>query len=394
MTFINSKQIFKKRVLVVGAGLVGMTTALRLAQSGVQVVLVDRAKPATGASWAAAGMLAPAFEAADEPSAHENLFELCLAGADAWRGFAPWLQAYSDTSLDYFGMGAFACAINGSQENRLDVLEAACISRNLPFRRLSGNKARKLDASLSQDVRSVLLLPTDQQIDNWAVIGALMAALAEAGVQVIPDIKITEINRIKSKWEIAALGLFDNVIWTAGVNSGDEISIDGQPAQLLREGVIIPVKGQMLALDPIEGAPKQVLRFGNGYIAPKSTRIIVGATSEWEVADKTVVDSDIEELLKNASQICPVLQDAEIKMTWAGVRPGTSDHAPVIGWSNYDGIAVAAGHYRNGILLAPLTADILTRLIMEEELTPLEKGFELTRFNEGRMTTKTTEIVE
>ena len=385
MTFFDSKQTFKKSVLVVGAGLVGMTTALRLAQSGMKVVLVDRGKPATGASWAAAGMLAPAFEAAHEPNAHKNLFELCLAGAETWRDFAPWLQAYSDTSLDYFGVGALACAVDETQEKRLEVLEAACFSRNLPVRRMSNELARNLEPSLSDNHRSALLLPTDQQIDNWAVIGALMSALAEIGVQIIPDTYVTNMRRRSGMWDVGDLGRFDNIVWTAGVNSGEPVTIDGQFAELVPDDVIIPVKGQMLALEPIEGAPKQVLRFGNGYIAPKSTRIIVGATSEWAVADKIVVDEDIEELIASASLICPMLKQSKMTMSWAGVRPGTADHAPVIGWSAFDGIAVAAGHYRNGILLAPLTADMLSRLIMGEELSPLESSFGLSRFKEKQM---------
>ncbi len=386
MTFYDSHQLKKKRVLVVGAGLVGMCVALRLAQSGVKVVLVDKSKPATGASWAAAGMLAPAYEAAHEPNAHQDLFELCMAAADIWRDFAPWLQAYSDTSIDFLGMGTLACAANDVQEERLNVLEKACLTRNVPVRRLSAKKARKLDPSLSENLISALLLPTDQQVDNWSVIGALMSALADAGVQVIPNIPITHLTRSNGFWCVPHLGEFDNLVWTAGVSSGDSVVIDGEATRLLPNDVIVPVKGQMLSVDPMHGAPSKVLRFGAGYIAPKSTRIVIGATSEWGVADKNVNPNDIESLRQSAAEICPILGSAEIKMSWAGVRPGTSDHAPAIGWSNVEGIAIASGHYRNGILLSPLTGDIVKRLILEEGVSSLEQRFAPSRFESQAQT--------
>lgn len=381
MTFYDSNQILKKRILVVGAGLVGMSVALRLAQSGAQIVLADAAKPATGASWAAAGMLAPAYEAADEPNAHNDLFELCMAGADTWRDFAPWLQAYSDTSLDFFGIGSLACAVNQHQLEKLTKLEQACLKREVPVRHLSAAKARSLEASLSPNLEGALLLPTDQQIDNWAAIGAMMAALAKAGVQILENTPVLELSRHQAGWHVSGLGSFDNIVWTAGVGSQHSVKIDGTETRLVPEGSIVPVKGQMLAVSPLETGPQKVLRFGSGYVAPKSTRIVIGATSEWGQEDKNVVAGDIDALVEAAAEICPVLANAEIKMSWAGVRPGTPDHAPMIGWSNVDGIAVAAGHYRNGILLAPLTGDIITRLIMDQELTPLEQLFAVSRFD-------------
>ncbi|MFC7290016.1 NAD(P)/FAD-dependent oxidoreductase [Hirschia litorea] len=383
----------KKRVLVVGAGLVGMCTALRLAQAGVQVVLADQAKPATGASWAAAGMLAPAYEAAHEPEAHADLFELCMAGADIWRDFAPWLQAYSDTSLDYFGMGTLACAVNAEQVIRLDRLEEACREREVPVRRLTGKRARAIDASLSSALESALLLPTDQQIDNWAAIGALMSALAKAGVQLLPDTPVKHLHRYENGWRVRGVGDFDRIVWTAGVGTKESVYVDGELTQLVDEGCIIPVKGQMLAVDPILGAPEKVLRFGAGYIAPKSTRIVIGATSEWGVSDKIVQDSDILALKNAAAEICPILAEADVKMSWAGVRPGTIDHAPIIGWSKVEGIAVAAGHYRNGILLSPLTADIIVKLLLEQELSTLEQKFSLGRFQRSVPAESTSEKV-
>lgn len=385
MTFYNSQQPIKKRVLVVGAGLVGMCASLKLAQSGARVTLVDENKPATGASWAAAGMLAPAYEAAAEENVHKGLFDLCMAGADVWRDFAPWLQSYSDVSLDYFSLGSLACAVTTDEIERLEKLEKSCEARNVPVRRLGGEKARKIDPSISNELKHALLLPTDQQVDNWAVIGALVSALAESGVQIFPDTCVTHLNKKQNGWEVPTLGQFDTIIWTAGVDSSKPIRIDGKKRDLVPKNSIIPVKGQMLAVDPMPNAPEKVLRFGAGYIAPKSTRIVIGATSEWGVGNKEVIEADVSDLLATAAEICPVLGDAEIKLSWAGIRPGTKDHAPMIGWSHVDGIAVAAGHYRNGILLAPITANILTKLVLGQELTPLEESFSPARFKKSRI---------
>ena len=123
----------------------------------------------------------------------------------------------------------------------------------------------------------------------------------------------------------------------------------------------------LLATTPVVEAPSRVLRFGTGYVAPKSSRIVIGSTSEWREDDTRVTEAAIADLKERAAMICPVLGKAETTMKWAGVRPGTTNHAPVIGWTHVPGIALAAGHYRNGILLAPLTGEVVGDLVFGGE---------------------------
>ncbi len=375
--FLNSP---KMRVAVVGGGLVGLCAALRLSEANAHVSIFDAAQPGEGASWAAAGMLAPAYESAAEPGAHPQLFDLCVAGATAWKAFGEWIEDKHPGVLSLDGPGALACAVTAQQVANLDSLAKAMDARQVAYNRLDGCEARKADNNLSPNVLAALEMPTDQQVDNWGVLSALKTRLNEVGVPIHANQTVDRLSSNASGWDIPGFGVFDKIVWATGVDAAAQILIDGVPVQLCPDSAIVPVKGQLLSIAPSPVTPHRVLRFGAGYVAPKASRVVIGATSEWGVNDRSVTDEATILLRQQAAEICPGLAHGDIQMAWAGVRPGTPDHAPIIGRTQFDGIVLAAGHYRNGILLSPLTGEYVRDILLEKDLSPLAEAFSVERF--------------
>ena len=369
-------------IAVIGGGVIGMCCALSLSDRGAEVTLLERGQPGRGASWAAAGMLAPAFEAAAESHAHPRLFDLCMEGARHWQSFAPRLRELTDRSLDYGHAGALACAATPEQGELLMKLAQACADRGVPHSCLEADEALNLEPNLSSDLIAALELPTDQQVDNWAVIDALQAALKRAGVQVLGGSDVSSIDGDPGELRVdtAPDRTFDRILWTTGQKASASILYNGTASHIAPAGAVIPVKGQMFSLAPTKHSPRRVLRFGSGYVAPKPSRIVVGATVEWGVDDEQAELQVIDTLRQQAAQVCPSLADGEITHIWAGVRPGTADHAPIFGASRLPGVYIATGHYRNGILLAPLTGEIMADLLLNGTRTVLAAAFSPERF--------------
>ena len=360
-----------------------MCCALSLADRGARVTLFERNAPGRGASWAAAGMLAPAFEAAGEPGVHPALFDLCLAGAEVWKSFSSRLTALTGRALDYGDAGALACAITQEQGERIMALASACEARGVPHICLEPEDARRREPSLSAELAGALELPTDQQIDNWGVVEALGAALADAEVRVLSGLSVTAIDGEPGNMHLDAApdDVFDAVVWTVGESARLPAHYEGEITYLVPEGAIVPVKGQLFSLAPRKAGPRRVLRFGPGYVAPKASRIIVGSTSEWNVDDTHAELNVIEALRREAAQICPILAEGQITRIWAGVRPGTRDHGPILGASSIPGVYQATGHYRNGILLAPVTGELMAELVLEGRTGGFLEKFGMSRFD-------------
>lgn len=362
-------------IAVIGAGIIGLSCALELADRGRDVTIFEKAWPPRGASWAAAGMLAPAFEAAEGLGAHPKLFDLCDASAGLWPDWAAMLEARTGLPSGYMPGPSLAIATSAKEADRL-----ASIQSRLTIHPLAPEacltRLRDIEPAIEAEVQAAMLLPSDGQADNRRTIEALMACI-EAH------------KRIRIKTQAPALRLeqgrldhagHDATLITSGWQSAN-VSIDAS-------GAVIPLAqldpvfstlqifgGQMLAVAPIENGPKMTIRCGDLYIVPKSDRIIIGATTEPGRALKRPEADVIQRLKARAVVLCPALADAPIIETWAGIRPGTQDHAPLLGLSRVDDLYVATGHYRNGILLAPITAQIMADLIVSGITSDLAAGF-------------------
>lgn len=362
-------------IAIIGAGIIGLSCALELADRGIRVSLYDTSWPPRGASWAAAGMLAPAFEAAAASGVHPRLFELCQQSAQMWPRWSKTLEQRSGGEAGYHPGPSLAVA--------RDPVQAEAFAELL--KTLAGHPAqpedctttyKSLEPAIQTDVRSALLLPSDGQVDNRQTLAALISII-ERHAQINVEAREAPLRSIDNQLDHAG---HDATLVCAGWGSaivkteenGDRFSlVNWEP--LLDE--IDCYGGQMLSVEPVPGAPKMVVRSGHIYIVPKADRIIIGATTEPGMVLERPVPEMIAELHARAAEICPILAHARVIDSWAGVRPGTKDHAPILGETRTPELFVASGHFRNGILLAPITAQIMADLIVDGNASDLSRAF-------------------
>lgn len=348
-----------RHVAVAGAGLIGLFCAWSLARRGVKVTVFDHARPGGGASHAAAGMLAPAYEAAGESGAHPRLFDLCLAGAAIWPEVTSRLETESGLSIDYRRRSTLAVAGDISQLHHLERIAGGCRQRGLGFEPLDARAAHALEPALQPALAGALLLPSDMQVDNRRTLAALVRALSRRGITLHTGQDIRDVET-----------------GPAGVRLPD-----GQVADVLvdatgwRAAGMTPVKGVALALAPGPALPGRVVRFGQHYLVPKRERVVLGATVRPGESDSDVSGPAVISLIDSAERICPGVAGTQIIERWAGVRPRTPDRAPLIGWQGTRRY-LAGGHYRNGVLLAPLTGEIVAGHILEGERDGLAAAFD------------------
>jgi glycine oxidase len=357
------------RVLVVGGGVIGLSCAWRLAESGHAVTLVAPAPGRDGASFVAAGMLAPVTEA---QFGEAPLTALLLEGARQWKEFATSLETAAGRDIGFDESGTLTVALDTSDRAALDDLLAYQHALGLTAHRRTASACRALVAPLTTALRGGIEVPGDHQVDNRALLGALVAAGHAAGVTLVratvsaiadgPSVVLPDGRRLDA----------DHVLLAAGVGTP---SIAGLAEAGLPE--IRPVKGHILRLGPAPGAPllrRTVRALVHGrsiYLVPRPDgSLVVGATVEERGHDTTVQAGAVHELLDDARAVVPAIDELELLEARAGLRPATGDNRPVIGWTRLDGVAVATGHYRNGILLAPLTAAAVVSLVAGEPLSP------------------------
>ncbi|HWI23090.1 MAG TPA: glycine oxidase ThiO [Baekduia sp.] len=325
-------------VAVVGAGVIGLAVALRARQAGMSVVVIDRDIPGRGTSWAAAGMIAPVSEA--DP-AEPELLELLLRSAALWPAFAAELKQLSGIDPEFRDCGTLLVARD--RDGAEEIEREAEIRARLGFEieRLLPSAARALEPALAPTVRLAASLPGDHGVHPRRVIEGLVGACEDAGVR-FERADVADPDELRSGRVVLARGA-----WS------------GAPVR--------PVKGQALLLrDPTgSGLLGRVLRFDGGYIVPRETgRYYLGATVEEKGFDLTPTALGIYELLRDCAEVLPGVLELEIEELVCGLRPGTPDNAPVIGPDPADPRVVwATGHYRHGIVLAPVTADLVVAVL-------------------------------
>lgn len=362
-------------VAIIGAGIIGMSCALALADCEVSVTLYETNWPPRGASWAAAGMLAPAFEAIGVENGHPRLFELCDAGMRLWPEWASRIERLSGEPSGYNPGPSLAIARTAEEVARLERVSAALAGYDFAPTLHKENIA-DLEPTVAQKALAALLLPSDGQADNRLTLTALIACVeAHANIQIVTG--AAPLCRNGAGLDHAG---HDATLLTAGWQTGSVRVQDGAGDVDIRAldpalTGIEPIGGQMLAVEAIADGPSMTLRAGHIYIVPKADRIVIGATSE---PGRVLAQSEPEQIANlraQAIEICPVLEHANVLDSWAGVRPGLKNHAPLLGETQIPGLFVASGHYRNGILLAPITAQIITDLIVHGEMSDLAAAF-------------------
>jgi len=362
-------------VAVIGAGIIGLSCALELAERGARVSIFERNWPPRGASWAAAGMLAPAFEAAAASGTHPRLFELCQASAESWSDWAERLETRSGRSAGYVAGPSLTIAKTAEQADLLQAVQAR-LAGQASAPQSCAHRMRTLEPAVQTNMLDAALLPSDGHADNRRTLDALVASvLADPNITVreqTPDLRL-----LQSGLDHAG---HDATLVTAGWQSAQVAVLRGEHTVTMSSldpvfDEVEPYGGQMLAVAPVEGSPRLTVRCGHLYIVPKADRIIIGATTERGRTSTLPDDETIAHLHRQAAELCPALADAPVIEAWAGIRPGTRDHAPILGETRCPGLFVATGHYRNGILLAPITARIMSDLILAGATSELAATF-------------------
>jgi glycine oxidase len=381
--------------VVVGGGVIGLGIAWRAAGAGMTVTVVDDA-PGRGASWAAAGMLAPVTEL---HYGEDELLALNLASAARWPGFAAEVEEASGQPVGYRPGGTLAVARDADDYAALEDLYRFQVRCGLDVQRLRSRECRQLEPGLHPGIRGGVLAAGDHQVDNRALVRALLVACERAGVRLVQG-RVTE---------LATQGDRVTGVVLAGEQSagGGSAGPGGAPAagETLSAGTVVlaagcwsgglgglaaealppvrPVKGQLLYL---RGPAEEPLCSGNVrglevYVVPRGDgRVVVGATVEEQGFDTRVTAGAVHDLLRAAMELLPDVAELELVETVVGLRPGSPDNAPMLGPAGPEGLVVATGHYRNGILLAPVTADTVAELLATGQVPELIAPFGPQRF--------------
>jgi len=379
---LRSSSLTGRRVGVVGAGVIGLSCAAALAMRGATVTLFDRGRAGRAASWAAGGMIAASAEHARATAsgatasgainaAADEAFALARESFTLWPAWAAQLESASGLEVHLRREGTLLPAFTACEAEALRALAEALASSDAPAQWLDADAARHREPALSDAVRGAVYLANDWQVDNRAVVAALAAQAKRLGVSLEEGAEVVEITpgaspHVEVIQDGAAIGRdFDIVL----IASGWRAAAFADRFAALRD--LHPVKGHMLALAAGAHAPRHVIRAPDVYLIPRRDgRVLVGATEEAGCDD--VIDAAvIADLRAAASRVAPALAAASEVERWTGVRPGRrGDPRPLIAMLA-SGVAAAVGHYRNGILLAPVTASRVCALLEEEAaLTP------------------------
>ena len=369
-------------VVVVGAGVIGLSVAWRAAQAGMSVVTADP-EPGRGASWAAAGMLAPVTEL---HYGEEGLLALNLAAARRWDGFAAELAAVAGP-VGYLRSGTLLVAADEDDRVWARELFEYQQSLGLEVEWLSASAARELEPALAPGVRAALWAPHDHQVHNRQLIAALLTAATAAGVQLVGE-AVEEIERTGPAVSGVRLASGRSLSCGAVVLAAGCWSplVGGLPPAAVP--AVRPVKGQILRLGRSSQGPllgrsvRAVVEGSSLYLVPRQDgSLVVGATVEERGFDTTVVAGAVYEMLRDARRVVPGVSEMVLDEAVAGLRPGSPDNGPVVGAvSSVPGLVLATGHYRNGILLAPVTADAVVALLAGGEPPPELAAFGPDRF--------------
>lgn len=366
--------------LVIGAGLVGSAIALRLAQEGLRVALLEKNMPGREASWAGAGMLSPA---PDAPAAIP-LVPFGRASLSLYPQFIAEIEEISGCRTGYRSDGAIELLFSADAERELSTLIALHHALGLPSEPLPLDEAAKIEPDVTRRAQAAAYFPYEACVDNRALIEALLAAASISGVELFSGTHVCQI--LIEHARCTGVRTENGTIFAA-----QEVIVAAGAFSSLLEGIVPrlptrPIRGQMAGLKS-EQPIRHVIRCQRGYIVPRDSavpqRLVTGSTLEDAGFDKCVTPRGIEKILSTAQELVPKLANAEIVELWCGLRPDTPDHLPLLGPAGVDGLTIATGHFRNGILLTPITAKLVREWIVEKQVSMDWEIFDPLRFAGG-----------
>ncbi len=351
-------------VTVIGGGLIGCSIAFRLAQARVSVLVIDRGEPGREASSAAAGMLAPQGEMVEA----SPFFDLCASSRNLYASFVAEIEEMSGERIAYHREGTLLVAIDEQECRELDRVFRAQSGLGLPIERLAPEAISNSVPNLSTEIRSGLLIPGDHWLDSEKLAQALVTACRRLGVEFrtgSPVGKLTVRNSRVESLELESSNrgggsviAGDHFVLAAGCWSGELAAAVGLSIPMS------PCRGQMIEFECPTDLPR-VVRAGHHYLVPRPPgRVLAGTTGEYVGYDKAVTGEGLRSILEGVTRIAPAVKGFRFCRAWAGLRPDTADHLPILGHAALENLVFATGHFRNGILLAPLTAQLISELIL------------------------------
>ncbi|HLY72744.1 MAG TPA: glycine oxidase ThiO [Planctomycetota bacterium] len=345
-------------VLVIGGGIVGSAIAWRLAKDGLSVTLLEKGEIGREASWAAGGMLTP-VHLADYPPA---LVDLCSASLTLYEPLCREILAASGVDPEYRVTGLLLVVTEDGGEEAARELEVWKRERNQPVERLSREEAIAVEPEVTPLLRRALRLPDIAQIRNNRMAVALAEGARRKGAEIRTNTPVTGFLRVP--------GRVNGVKTPRGdIYAGTTILAAGawSPELLKPLGLdlkVKPIKGQIVLAGGPPDLCRHMLLDGESYLIPRADgRILVGSTLEDVGFDKSVILETVGDLALRGARLMPALGKLPLVTSWAGLRPATPDRLPYLGKGPVEGLIVATGHYRNGILLAPITAELVADLL-------------------------------
>jgi glycine oxidase len=380
-------------VAIVGGGIIGSSIAFKLSTEKLNTVLLDGEEPGRGASWAAAGMLSPGPDSSDALP----LVPLAKASLQLYPAFIAAIEEASGLHTHFASEGALQVFPGSRGETLRDKMVTEFRKLGIAIEPISLEAAHSMEKAIDMVAGAAAWLPGESTVDPRLLMDALLAALRRREVEIRSGCRVTSLLRqgasctglIAAGENIAA----KVVVVAAGCYSGTlsgENSAEGWPS---RYAPTRPVRGQMLALQSSEVNLGRVLRSERGYLVPRRAgRIVAGSTLEDVGLDKRVTAGGMRKILDAAIELAPNLANAEVVETWAGLRPASPDNLPILGPADIEGLYIATGHYRNGILLAPVTAKLARDWILNNTMDASTADFSPLRFVQTNTVRRTAAI--
>lgn len=374
--------------LIAGAGIIGGSLAFELARRGQSVLLLDCQEPGREASWAAAGTISPAPDRAS--------MAIAPLGRESYRlypEFVAAIEAASGKSAGFHANGAMEIFLDPEGEAERDIRVAEICGQGIAAEAISLSEAKRRESAIGPVVRAALWISDEAFLDPRVITQVTLIAAAHAGAEIRGNAEVISILRERGRCNgVLAVEARSVPAGKFGVRAGENIVAhnvviaagwrSSEIGGVESYAPTIPVRGQMIALGHVAGAPRTILRCSHGYMAPRDDgRVVAGSTLESGAFEKHTTPAGLRKILASATAMVPVLAEAPVLEVWAGLRPDSPDHLPIIGPTDVEGLFIATGHYRNGMLLAPATAKYLAEWIAIERVPQWFEPFSPLRFS-------------